>query len=78
MTQPKDAMSKIQANAVAEYKALTNCNMHRSVVTWTDVKDSITDIGLWGHWILTAIGLTPTTPLQTCLYCTFSGVCWFG
>ncbi|KIP07206.1 hypothetical protein PHLGIDRAFT_13341 [Phlebiopsis gigantea 11061_1 CR5-6] len=38
-----------------------------STVTWTDVKDSITDIGLWGHWAQASIGLTPTTPLGTYL-----------
>ncbi|KAI5119273.1 hypothetical protein M0805_008054 [Coniferiporia weirii] len=41
--------------------------IYESTVTWADVKDSITDLGLWGHLILTAIGLTPTTPLSTYL-----------
>ncbi|THG98855.1 hypothetical protein EW145_g7359 [Phellinidium pouzarii] len=38
-----------------------------SIVTWTDVKDSVLDLGLWGHMFITAIGLTPTTPLSTYL-----------
>jgi hypothetical protein len=37
-------------------------------VQWADVKDAITDIGLWGHLVITMVGLTPTTPLQTCEY----------
>ncbi|PAV15653.1 MFS general substrate transporter [Pyrrhoderma noxium] len=41
--------------------------VYESTVTWTDVKDSVTDLGLWGHLILTSIGLTPTTPLSTYL-----------
>lgn len=39
---------------------------YRKLVQWSDVKDAITDLGLWGHLIITAIGLTPTTPLGTC------------
>ncbi|KAJ8522140.1 hypothetical protein ONZ45_g1225 [Pleurotus djamor] len=34
---------------------------------WADVKDALTDTGLWGHLILTTLGLTPTTPLSTYL-----------
>lgn len=30
------------------------------------MKDALTDIGLWGHLIISAIGLTPVTPLSTC------------
>ncbi|KLO15595.1 MFS general substrate transporter [Schizopora paradoxa] len=41
--------------------------LYESTVTWTDVKDTITDPAMWGHWTITAIGLTPTTPLQTYL-----------
>ncbi|EJD04828.1 MFS general substrate transporter [Fomitiporia mediterranea MF3/22] len=41
--------------------------IYESTVNWPDVKDAVTDIGLWGHLILTSIGLTPTTPLQTYL-----------
>ncbi|KAH8114965.1 MFS general substrate transporter [Phellopilus nigrolimitatus] len=41
--------------------------IYESTVTWADVKDSVTDLGLWGHLIITAIGLTPTTPLATYL-----------
>ncbi|KAL5478948.1 hypothetical protein ACEPAI_2235 [Sanghuangporus weigelae] len=41
--------------------------VYESTVTWADVKDSVTDIGLWGHLVLTAVGLTPTTPLSTYL-----------
>jgi len=40
---------------------------YESIVTWTDVKDTITDPAMWGHWAITAIGLTPTTPLSTYL-----------
>ncbi|KAE9390372.1 MFS general substrate transporter [Gymnopus androsaceus JB14] len=32
-------------------------------VHWADVKDAVTDLGLWGHLLITAIGLTPTSPL---------------
>ncbi|KAI5121462.1 hypothetical protein M0805_003919 [Coniferiporia weirii] len=41
--------------------------VYESTVTWTDVKDSVTDLGLWGHMIITAVGLTPTQPLSTYL-----------
>ncbi|KAF9074341.1 MFS general substrate transporter [Rhodocollybia butyracea] len=37
---------------------------YESRVQWSDVKDAATDIGLWGHLIITTIGLTPTTPLS--------------
>ena len=37
-------------------------------MTWADVRDSVTDLGLWGHWAQASIGLTPTTPLQTCMF----------
>ncbi|KAF8651059.1 hypothetical protein AX16_004922 [Volvariella volvacea WC 439] len=36
---------------------------YEKTVQWSDVKDTFTDIGLWGHLIITAIGLTPGTPL---------------
>ncbi|TFK68769.1 MFS general substrate transporter [Pluteus cervinus] len=36
-------------------------------VQWSDVKDAFTDLGLWGHLIITAVGLTPGTPLSTYL-----------
>ncbi|KIM82053.1 hypothetical protein PILCRDRAFT_71383 [Piloderma croceum F 1598] len=42
--------------------------LYETVVKWADVKDAITDIGLWGHLIITMVGLTPNTPLQTCEY----------
>jgi hypothetical protein len=40
----------------------------RTHVQWNDVKEVLTDPGIWGHLFITAIGLTPTTPLQTCAY----------
>ncbi|KAL0952593.1 hypothetical protein HGRIS_006848 [Hohenbuehelia grisea] len=36
-------------------------------VSRKDIWDALTDLGLWGHLVLTAIGLTPTTPLSTYL-----------
>ncbi|KAF8990706.1 MFS general substrate transporter [Cyathus striatus] len=36
-------------------------------VTWNDIKETLKDVGIWGHLILTTIGLTPTTPLGTYL-----------
>jgi sugar phosphate permease len=36
-------------------------------VSWSDVKDALTDAGLWGHLLITAIGLTPIVPLSTYL-----------
>ncbi|KAE9403454.1 MFS general substrate transporter [Gymnopus androsaceus JB14] len=36
-------------------------------VEWADVKDAATDFGLWGHLLITAIGLTPTNPLHVYL-----------
>ncbi|KAJ6554270.1 MFS general substrate transporter [Mycena capillaripes] len=36
-------------------------------VTFADFKDAATDRGLWGHLLLTAFTLTPTTPLGTYL-----------
>ncbi|KAJ7191161.1 hypothetical protein B0H12DRAFT_1246325 [Mycena haematopus] len=34
-------------------------------VTREDFKDAATDLGLWGHLLLSNIGLTPTNPLAT-------------
>ncbi|KAG2005509.1 allantoate permease [Coprinopsis cinerea AmutBmut pab1-1] len=34
-------------------------------VTWADVKDTLSDIGIWGHLLITSIGHTPNTPLHT-------------
>ena len=39
---------------------------YRKHVHWADVKDAVTDLGLWGHLIITAVGLTPTSPLSVC------------
>ena len=39
---------------------------YETVVAWKDVKDAVTDFGLWGHLIITAVGLTPTTTISTC------------
>ncbi|KAJ6529026.1 MFS general substrate transporter [Mycena vulgaris] len=36
-------------------------------VTRADFKDAATDLGLWGHLLLTACTLTPTNPLSTYL-----------
>ncbi|KAJ7181574.1 MFS general substrate transporter [Mycena crocata] len=36
-------------------------------VTRADFKDAATDIGLWGHLLLSNVTLTPTNPLQTYL-----------
>lgn len=33
---------------------------------WADVKDAVTDLGLWGHLVITVVGLTPTSPLSVC------------
>lgn len=41
-------------------------SVFRQRVKWADVKDAASDLGLWGHLIITAIGLTPTQPLSTC------------
>ncbi|PBK68430.1 MFS general substrate transporter [Armillaria solidipes] len=41
--------------------------VYEQKVKWSDVKDATTDIGLWGHLLITVIGLTPTTPLDTYL-----------
>jgi len=40
---------------------------YETTVNWVDVKDAFTDVGMWSHWILTSVGLTPTSPLQTYL-----------
>ncbi|KAF7974489.1 hypothetical protein HWV62_12042 [Athelia sp. TMB] len=40
---------------------------YEKTVTWADVKATVTDLGVWGHLIITAVGLTPTSPLQTYL-----------
>ncbi|KAI5121464.1 hypothetical protein M0805_003921 [Coniferiporia weirii] len=40
---------------------------YETKVTWIDIKDSITDLGLWQHLIITFIGQTPTIPLSTYL-----------
>ncbi|KZP33143.1 MFS general substrate transporter [Athelia psychrophila] len=36
-------------------------------VTWVDVKSTLLDVGVWGHLIITMVGLTPTSPLATYL-----------
>lgn len=36
-------------------------------VQWSDIKDTLTDVGIVGHLLITSIGLTPLTPLQTYL-----------
>ncbi|PBK88162.1 MFS general substrate transporter [Armillaria gallica] len=41
--------------------------VYEQKVKWSDVKDAATDVGLWGHLLITVIGLTPTTPLDTYL-----------
>ncbi|KAF8824669.1 hypothetical protein HHX47_DHR8000063 [Lentinula edodes] len=38
--------------------------LYEQRVHWADVKDTATDLGLWGHLIITAVGLTPTNPLN--------------
>ncbi|KAF8591628.1 MFS general substrate transporter [Ramaria rubella] len=40
---------------------------YETSVTWADVRDAATDLGLWGHLMITAIGLTPTAPISTYL-----------
>ncbi|KAJ3806460.1 MFS general substrate transporter [Lentinula aff. lateritia] len=37
--------------------------LYEQRVHWEDVKDAATDLGLWGHLLITTVGLTPTTPL---------------
>ncbi|KAJ4463468.1 MFS general substrate transporter [Lentinula lateritia] len=37
--------------------------LYEQRVHWEDVKDAATDLGLWGHLFITAVGLTPTNPL---------------
>ncbi|SJL10903.1 related to nicotinamide mononucleotide permease [Armillaria ostoyae] len=41
--------------------------VYEQKVKWSDVKDAATDLGLWGHLLITVIGMTPTTPLATYL-----------
>ncbi|KAF8994908.1 MFS general substrate transporter [Cyathus striatus] len=36
-------------------------------VDWADIKDTLTDIGIWGHLLITIFGLTPMSPLNTYL-----------
>lgn len=33
---------------------------------WSDIRDALTDWGVWGHLIITSIGQTPNTPMHTC------------
>ncbi|KAF9074342.1 MFS general substrate transporter [Rhodocollybia butyracea] len=40
---------------------------YESRVQWADIKDAATDFGLWGHLLITVIGLTPTSPLSVYL-----------
>ncbi|KAK0493733.1 MFS general substrate transporter, partial [Armillaria luteobubalina] len=42
-------------------------HVYEQKVKWSDVKDAATDIGLWGHLLITVIGLTPSTLLDTYL-----------
>ncbi|PBK68434.1 MFS general substrate transporter [Armillaria solidipes] len=41
--------------------------VYEQKVKWSNVKEAATDVGLWGHLLITVIGLTPTTPLDTYL-----------
>ncbi|KAF8513287.1 MFS general substrate transporter [Gautieria morchelliformis] len=40
---------------------------YETPVSWSDVRDAVTDLALWGHLIITVVGLTPTAPLNTYL-----------
>jgi len=40
---------------------------YETVATWADIKESVMDVGLWGHLIVTMLQFTPTNPLQTYL-----------
>ncbi|KAJ7574870.1 MFS general substrate transporter [Mycena floridula] len=41
--------------------------IYQQRVKWADVKDAVTDLSLWGHLLITMVGLTPTSPLSTYL-----------
>ncbi|KAJ3982593.1 MFS general substrate transporter [Lentinula detonsa] len=41
--------------------------LYEQRVHWADIKDAVTDLGLWGHLLITAVGLTPTSPLSVYL-----------
>lgn len=64
MILPSASMSKSIYTVTLAFRTYNSINRKR--VRWSDVKDAITDVGLWGHLIITAIGLTPTNPLGTC------------
>ncbi|TFK19643.1 MFS general substrate transporter [Coprinopsis marcescibilis] len=34
-------------------------------VSWVDIKDTLSDVGIMGHLLITSIGHTPNTPLHT-------------
>jgi hypothetical protein len=46
--------------------AVFNPSFDRRRVTRADFKDAASDLGLWGHLLLSNVTLTPTNPLGTC------------
>ncbi|KAF8164670.1 major facilitator superfamily domain-containing protein [Pholiota molesta] len=40
---------------------------YERTVQWSDIKDTVTDMGIWGHLVITSIGQTPNTPMHTYL-----------
>ncbi|PPQ80351.1 hypothetical protein CVT25_003634 [Psilocybe cyanescens] len=40
---------------------------YEKTVQWSDIKDTLTDVGILGHLIITMIGQTPNTPMHTYL-----------
>ncbi|KAF5329494.1 hypothetical protein D9619_009089 [Psilocybe cf. subviscida] len=40
---------------------------YSKTITWADVKDTVTDLGVIGHLVVSMIGQTPNTPMHTYL-----------
>ncbi|CAA7261998.1 unnamed protein product [Cyclocybe aegerita] len=40
---------------------------YEKTVTWSDIRDTLADVGVWGHLIISMIGQTPNTPMHTYL-----------
>ncbi|KAH9476933.1 putative transporter [Psilocybe cubensis] len=40
---------------------------YEKTVQWSDIKDTLTDVGILGHLVITMIGQTPNTPMHTYL-----------
>jgi len=48
-----------------QLSAIPSLSSLRKRVTWADIKDTLSDAGIWLHLIITSVGATPQAPLHT-------------